>query len=357
MTGIALRRRSGAAALLLPALLAATCAGGLWHAQPASAASKLTGTLVLTPGTCTHGQVSGTYLQMILPSGSASGPYMSNSDSQCSDQAYTPLSGGSDGGLRIGSYQPTPSPPFDSSGNARAQRITAPAQFEGTSFATATNPIDPQTKTKVPAPTVTDHGGTLTADLRSFSVSWNNQYFNQGAPKPDGSYPGNTRPATGTYDAATGAFTLHWTSQVVGGPFDKFTGSWHLVGHFEPSTGTSTAATSTSGSAAKAGNNSPAGTTAGGPSAAPGAATGTSPAGGGSNPRPGSAARATSQGSDNAAPPQVAGQPAAASTTTVTHDKWHVTWWLIAVALAIAVAAAGGLLTISRVDRQPGPTT
>ena len=36
---------------------------------------------------------------------------------------------GSDGGLRIGAYQPAPSPRFTSSGDARASRITAPARF------------------------------------------------------------------------------------------------------------------------------------------------------------------------------------------------------------------------------------
>ena len=41
--------------------------------------------------------------------------------------------------------------------------------------------------------------------------------------------------ATGTLDAKTGAFTLTWTSLIVGGPFNGFTGLWHLEGIFQPS--------------------------------------------------------------------------------------------------------------------------
>ena len=36
------------------------------------------------------------------------------------------------------------------------------------------------------------------------------------------------------YDAATGAFVISWTSQIVGGPFNGFSGYWHLQGHFTP---------------------------------------------------------------------------------------------------------------------------
>jgi hypothetical protein len=39
---------------------------------------------------------------------------------------------------------------------------------------------------------------------------------------------------SGTYDAATGHFVLQWKSLIVGGPFDRFTGSWHLEGTFVP---------------------------------------------------------------------------------------------------------------------------
>ncbi len=186
---------SGAALFCLALVTAAPIAS----AAPAT----LVGTFQLTPGSCAGGAASGTYLRMILPSGGPSGPFMSNSDSTCSDQSFTLLAPGSDGGLVAGSYQPQPTPPFDASGNARASNLTAPARFYGTSFATSTNSVDPQTKQSVPPPQVIVTGGTLSADLRSFAVTWNSQYFNQGSPKPDGSYPGNTRPVTGTFDTST----------------------------------------------------------------------------------------------------------------------------------------------------------
>lgn len=344
-------------ATLVTSLVAAVGLPWLGAATSASASTALVGTFDLTPGSCAH-SVSGTYLQMILPSGSSSGPYMSNSDSSCSDQAYTPLSGGTDGGLISGSYQPAPNPPFTSSGNARADRITAPATYEGTAFATATQPVDPQTRVKVPAPTVVDHNGALTADLRSFAVTWNNQYFNQGSPKPDGGYPGNTRPASGTYDAATGAFTLNWTSQVVGGPFDKFTGKWHLVGHFYPAsspTGSGSSANgshsgaSGAGSATTTHSGGTAGSTSGSTSsdALPGGV-GALGKGAGS----GRAARSGSSTAGSTAAPTVAGQTAAATTSTVSRESWHASWWLIGLAIALALVGFGVLIALSRLQRQ-----
>ncbi len=79
--------------------LAVVALGGLalsgLSASPASAASTpLVGTFSITPGSCSGGNASGTYLRMVLPGGSNSGPYFSNSDSLCSDATYTPLSPG-----------------------------------------------------------------------------------------------------------------------------------------------------------------------------------------------------------------------------------------------------------------------
>jgi hypothetical protein len=341
-----------------------------WLAGPTravAATSTLHGTFELTAGSCSGGSASGTYLRMILPSGNASGPFMSNSDSSCSTQSYTPLTGGTDGGLEVGAYQPMPSPPFDSSGNALARRITGPTQFEGTNFATSTNALDPQTNTKVPAPSATVHGSTLTANLEGFAVTWNKQYFNQGSPKPDGTYPGATTPAKGTYDASTGAFTLSWTSQVVGGPFDKFTGYWHLAGKFVPASGsTSQTATHTSHSGSTSTTTKKATT-----SGATSGHTSTSP-GGSSNSAAGSAAskaalRSAAKAAAKGAPPAASsvsspgGAPvvapvAAASTNTVSHESWHATWWLIALAAAIAVLGFGGLVGLNRRERRTPPS-
>lgn len=316
-------------------------------AAPAAASAPLVGTLRLTPGSCSGGTASGTYFRMILPSGTAHGPYLSNSDSKCGDQSLTPLAAGSDGGLRVGSYQPSSTPRFSANGDARAHRITAPAAFYGTSFATATSPVDPQTRRSVPAPRVTVSGSRLTADLRSFAVTWNNQDFNQGAPKPDGTTPGNTALGTGTYDASTGAFTLNWASQIVGGPFDKFTGSWHFEGRFVPA-----GASSPSGHAATSGSGSTGGGTTG---SGAGTSTGAVPAPG-APVTPAKAPRTTGK------PATTAGQPAAvpildpAPSTTVTKivktDQWRVSWPVVGLAVGIGLLAIGALVLSSVLSRR-----
>jgi hypothetical protein len=221
---------------------------GVVAAPAANADTTLTGTFTIDAGSCGSG-VTGSYFRMILHSGSPSGPFLSNSDSTCRNHTYTLLSAGRDGGLVTGRYQEQASPPFDGSGNAVTDRITKPARFYGVDFATATNRVDPQTGTAVTTPRVSVHGSTVSADLRAFAVSWNKQQFNQGSPKPNGSMPGNTRPVTGSYDAATGAYTLQWTSQIQGGPFDGFTGLWHLTGRFIPATATPTQQPSPTGTA------------------------------------------------------------------------------------------------------------
>jgi hypothetical protein len=220
----------------------------LGAAAPAGAADELIGTFRVTPGSCSGG-ASGSYFRMILPTGTTKGPWVDNADSTCGDHTYTLLSPGTDGGLVTGSHQPAPAPGFDANGNSLAVKVIRPVRFFGVSFSASSNPTDLQTQASVPAPTLRADGGALSGDLRSFAATWNDQAFNQGAPKPDGSRPGNTAAPSGTYDAATGKYTLTWTSQIVGGPFDKFTGLWHLEGTFvpagaaAPSTGDPTATT------------------------------------------------------------------------------------------------------------------
>ena len=233
-------RRWGSRSRALFAVAAAVA--GSWGSvalfqAPASASGALVGTFTITAGACNGGTVTGSYFRMILQGGNASGPYLSNSDSSCSDQSYTPMSPGTDGGLETGVYQPQPSPAFDSKGNALASRIISPSNFYGVRYAASTQPTDPQTGLSVPPPEISVSGSALSGAVQAVSVSWNNQYFNQGSPKPDGSSPGDTTPVTGTYDAATGAYTLQWTSQVVGGPFNGFSGLWHLTGRFVAASG------------------------------------------------------------------------------------------------------------------------
>ncbi|QLY30152.1 hypothetical protein H0264_34130 [Nocardia huaxiensis] len=220
-------RHSNRIAAAVAALALSALAAPLARAEPA----PLTGLFALAPGVCANGAVTGSFFRMILPTGDASGPYLQNSDSQCSDQTVTPLAAGSDGGLISGSYQPQPDAAFDGAGNARSGRVTTPVRFYGVDFATATNPTDPQTSAGTGLPQLFSDGGVLTGDLSSLGVTWNNQVFNQGSPKPGGGLPGKTSPIRGTIDGA-GNFVIEWTSQIVGGPFNNFTGLWHLAGQY-----------------------------------------------------------------------------------------------------------------------------
>ena len=75
---------------------------------------------------------------------------------------------------------------------------------------------------------------TLSGQVTAWAAQWNGDSFNQGSPKPDGSLPKPTTKLTGTYNPTTRAFTLVWTSLIVGGPFNGFAGYWHLAGTFVP---------------------------------------------------------------------------------------------------------------------------
>ncbi len=223
---------------------------------------ELIGLFRFTPGTVEGGVVSGTWFRMVQPGGTVeAGPYMPNGDSAVPGGEATLLEPGSEGGLRSGGYQSEPNPAF-AEGNSLAGSITKPTKFFAVEFGTSTNAVDPQTQRSVAVPSVVNKGGELTANLSAWGASWNNQEFNQGAPKPPekegAQVPGAAQvkqvwdwvsqkwlnlpkdvagegpSATGTYDADTKKFTLQWTSLIVGGPFNGFTGVWHLEGDFEP---------------------------------------------------------------------------------------------------------------------------
>lgn len=231
-----MRRTIAGIVAFLAAALVAACGGDGATTTTEAGRAPLVGTFKITKGACADAAVtSGSYFRMVQPGGTVpAGPYVLNGDSPCGDKTWTPLAPGTEGGLVTGSHQPQPEPAFDDKGNGAAARITAPQPWFAVSFSLATNPKDPQTGLDSPAPLVLVAGGRLSGDLRSFAAAWNGQHFNQGAPKPDGSKPGNTNGPSGTYDAATRAFTLDWASQIVSGPFNNFTGTWHLEGTFEP---------------------------------------------------------------------------------------------------------------------------
>ena len=254
---------SGVAVLAVLALTAA-CSSSKPSAT-ASSGKELVGLFKLTPGAVDGSTISGTWFRMLQPNGKiGTGPYMINANSTADGGRVTLLSPGTSGGLRTAGYQTQPAVAFDGGGNSTASAIVAPTKFFGVKFSISTNEVDPQTKTKVPPPTVYLKDGKLTADLAAWAASWNNQNFNQGAPKPVTSTQAKAlgqqqvervfdwvsqkylaaapKPtvtgngATGTYNATTGAFELQWTSYIVGGPFNGFTGLWHLEGVFQPGT-------------------------------------------------------------------------------------------------------------------------
>jgi len=227
------------AAGVLALIALSGCSSGPSHSSGSTAAAAgeqvLVGTFRLTPGSCGAAGTSGTYFRMINPGGTLSrGPFFENPDSTCSDKSYTLAVPGTDGGILTGQYQPNPTPAFDSQGDALATRIVDPQPFAAIKFSMSTNPVDPQTSTAVPAPSIEVDNGKISGQIEAWSAAWNNQYFNQGSPKPDGARPGLTTPLSGSYDGATHAFVLIWSSQVVGGPFNGFTGYWHLTGTFFP---------------------------------------------------------------------------------------------------------------------------
>lgn len=197
---------------------------------------ELVGTFAVDAGVCDAGGFSsGSYLKLVLPDGTVSdGPFFENPDSGCDDKTFTTVSPGADGGLVTGSYQPAPDPAFDADGNSLADAVIEPTPFTAIAFSISTNEVDPQLDEEVDAPAISVSDGELSGQVSAVVASWNNEFFNQGSPKPDGSAPGLTAPVTGTYDEATGAYVLEWSSQIVGGPFNDFTGIWHLEGTFTP---------------------------------------------------------------------------------------------------------------------------
>ena len=219
--------RRTAAGLLALSLAAAVAVAPVGATQQAASSKVLVGTFKLTRGSFSGGKPHGTWFRMIYPGAKK---YFPNPDSTSADNTYTLGVAGKDGGLVTGRFQPHPKPVFDAKGNARAHKIIKPQPFTAIGFSVATLKVDPQSSKSVPVPSARVSGHKLTVQLQGYTAEWNKQYFNQGAPKPDGSGAA----ATGTYDAATKHFVLQWTSKIAGGPFNSFSGLWHLEGTFSP---------------------------------------------------------------------------------------------------------------------------
>jgi len=213
-----------------------TCAVMTVPATSASARSipskRLFGTFKLDPGICTGLTVSGSYFRMTFPTQPSR--LFFNSGSSCSNQSYTLLAPGTAGGLRTGQYQPSPTPAFSSSGNALANLIVQPQRLGSNTFSVATPARDPRTGRPLPTPQITENRGRLSGQLEAWSIALAGGSFDQGTPRPGppGGRPRST--ALGTYNPSTKAFVLSWSSTFVGGPFNGFTGNWHLQGTFVP---------------------------------------------------------------------------------------------------------------------------
>jgi hypothetical protein len=183
--------------------LAATVAAGaavLAISAPALAAQQLNGVFHIG---------AGSYIRMGLPGGG----FFSNPYSRGANKTYTLIQSGPGGGLRTGVAQQAPRPAFDAHGNSRAGGIISPTNFTGIRFGVITTV----------APTVTVSNGLLTGYIRHLYAQWNRQTFLQGAI------------VSGTYDGRTHQYSLSWRAQVHGGPFDGYTGYWHLQGTFSGS--------------------------------------------------------------------------------------------------------------------------
>lgn len=217
-------------------LVTATACSPRDSAAPKTSAGELVGLFRLNRGFCSEvGVPQGSWVRIVRPGGTATaGPFVANIDSACLDKNVTPIEPGKDGGIRTGRYQPDPVPPFDERANAKADEIIQPTVLSGVRFALSTNRLDSQQKLEVGPPRLAAIGRVLRGDLRGVSMPWNGEFFNQGAPKPDGGHPVGTTDPTGAYDAATRTFTLEWTSAIVGGSLNNHYGVWHLEGSFEP---------------------------------------------------------------------------------------------------------------------------
>jgi hypothetical protein len=205
----------------------------------ASAATPLRGTLSIAPGRYAppskgkRAHYSGSYFRMILPGGTEK--YFRNTNSKAKDKSYTLFIPGSQRGLELGVFQPPPTPAFASDGFALASTIVQPLAFAGINFSISTAPTDAQSGQADVPPSLSVTGNRVTGNFSAWTAEWNSIYFNQGSPKPGSEpYPGFTKPVTGTYNKTTKAYQIIWYSLIVGGPFNGFTGYWHLQGKLIP---------------------------------------------------------------------------------------------------------------------------
>ncbi len=219
---VSIRRAS--LGILVPAALLAAVPTTPAHAAKAK---SLVGTFKIKAGSFSGGKAGGSYFRMGFPGGAN---FFENPSSTASDKTFTLVTAGTDGGLITGRYQGEPAEKFDATGNSNAGAIIQPTGFANIRFGLATLKAEASSSPASSAvPSVSLKGSKLTAKLSALTATWNKLYFNQGSPKP-----GSRTPlATGTYNKKTKAYKLDWRSTISGGPFNGFTGIWHLEGAFK----------------------------------------------------------------------------------------------------------------------------
>lgn len=168
----------------------------------------LNGTFKITAGAQPAATVTGSYFRIVQSDGTT---FVSNDDSTLTDKTYTPLTAGTELGLKTSGLQAPPDPAFDS-GNALSAKIIQPVAFNGKNLSIAT-------VTTKPAISATA-AGVLSGQVNGVTGYRDDVTFSQGST------------VTGTYTAATKAYKLDWKKAIVGGAYDGHTGVWHLEGTF-----------------------------------------------------------------------------------------------------------------------------
>src|SRR3954447_4853432 len=138
---------------------------------PPPLSGPLKGTFKLDAGSADSGKsATGTWFQMLQSNGSP----LQNFSSPSANKDFTPLSPGTDGGLRTDVYQQAPSPAFagGNSGNALARRIIKPVSFFNTDFSIVTAPNDPQVGAPDPLPEIKLDSGKLSGQVTAWAAQW-----------------------------------------------------------------------------------------------------------------------------------------------------------------------------------------
>jgi hypothetical protein len=262
----------GLVALL--ALMLSAYAGPFSTTQGVSAnghEQNLIGTFKLAPGICEGASAAGeeggdipltgggSYFRMT----DGSEKFLTNQSSPCNPFTFTPLYPGSQGGLLTdpdrmedpdnGLFQPRDDPPcHPTTTGGTTDRIHQPQGFFGVNWGSATQAeVIPGATGLASIPTIVwdTTNDTLSGDLSAFGMCWSNLFFAQGDPRPTGLPPVSgtgqenecaepqprglsPAPVTGTYNPATGAYTLDWRSRIGGSFGCSFTGHWHFEGEF-----------------------------------------------------------------------------------------------------------------------------